>query len=72
MSELDEKKRNHCRLQLAFSRQRKKPLENAAPVRNASACFNQVEGVTAAERDEVWKHIAAATSSCAVDVHEAS
>jgi hypothetical protein len=34
----------------AFPKQRKEPLENAAHVRNAAARFNQVEGVTEAER----------------------
>ena len=34
----------------AFPKQRKEPLENASHVRNAAARFNQVEGVTAAEK----------------------
>ena len=38
----------------AFPKQRKEPLENAAHVRNAIARFNQVEGVTDAERDEAF------------------
>ena len=47
----------------AFSKQRKEPLENATHVRNAIARFNQVEGVTDAERDTAWKHIKAAANS---------
>ena len=52
MSELDASKRNAISSrQFAFPKQRKEPLENAAHVRNAIARFNQVEGVTDAERD---------------------
>ena len=39
----------------AFPKQRKEPLENASHVRNAAARFNQVEGVTEAERRAAWK-----------------
>lgn len=56
----------------AFTRQRKEPLENAAHVRNAIARFNQVEGVTDAERDTAWKHIRAAAKRYGVDVKETS
>ena len=38
----------------AFPKQRKEPLENASHVRNAAARFNQVEGVTEAERRAAW------------------
>lgn len=44
----------------AFPKQRKEPLENAAHVRNAAARFNQVEGVTEAERTAAWRRIRAA------------
>ena len=54
----------------AFPKQRKEPLENAAHVRNAIARFNQVEGVTDAERDEEWKHIKAAAKKYGVEVSE--
>jgi hypothetical protein len=37
--------------QFAFPAQRKEPLESASHVRNAMARFDQVEGVTDAERD---------------------
>jgi cell division protein FtsX len=56
----------------AFTKQRKEPLENAAHVRNAIARFDQVEGVTDAERDEAWKHIKAAAKKYGVEVNESS
>ena len=56
----------------AFPKQRKEPLENAAHVRNAIARFNQVEGVTDAERDEAWKHIKTAAKKFGVEVQEGS
>ena len=56
----------------AFPKQRKEPLENAAHVRNAIARFNQVEGVTDAERDAAWKHIKAAAKKFGVEVNEES
>ena len=56
----------------AFPKQRKEPLENAAHVRNAIARFNQVQGVTDAERDEAWKHIKAAARKYGVEMNEES
>ena len=56
----------------AFTKQRKEPLENAAHVRNAIARFNQVEGVTDAERDTAWKHIRAAARKFGVQMEEGS
>ena len=56
----------------AFPKQRKEPLENAAHVRNAIARFNQVEGVTDAERDEAWKHIRTAAKKFGVEMQEGS
>ena len=58
--------------QFAFAKQRKEPLENAAHVRNAIARFNQVEGVTDAERDAAWKHIRAAAKKFGVEMEEGS
>ena len=58
--------------QFAFEKQRKEPLENAAHVRNAIARFNQVEGVTDAERDTAWKHIRAAAKKYGVEMQEGS
>ena len=40
--------------QFAFPEQRKEPLNDAAHVRNAIARFDQVEGVSDAERDRAW------------------
>jgi hypothetical protein len=56
----------------AFPRQRKEPLIDASHVRNAIARFDQVEGVTDADRDEAWKRIKAAASRCGVKVSESS
>jgi len=46
--------------EFAFAKERKEPLSDASHVRNAVARFDQVEGVTDAERDEAWKRIKAA------------
>ena len=56
----------------AFEKQRKEPLENAAHVRNAIARFNQVEGVTDAERDTAWTNIKTAAKRYGVEVTEKS
>ena len=58
--------------QFAFSNQRKEPLENASHVRNAIARFNQVEGVSNAERDTAWERIQAAAKKFDVEIHETS
>ena len=52
----------------AFPKQRKEPLENAAHVRNAAARFDQVEGVTEAERKEAWKRIQSAAKKYKVEL----
>uniref|UniRef100_UPI0035CB8474 DUF6582 domain-containing protein n=1 Tax=uncultured Sphingomonas sp. TaxID=158754 RepID=UPI0035CB8474 len=56
----------------AFPEERKEPLENAAHVRNAIARFNQVKGVSDAERDAAWKRIEAAAKKHDVEVKEKS
>ena len=56
----------------AFPRERKEPLTDARHVRNAIARFDQVEGVSDAERDEAWKRIKAAAKRFDVDVSESS
>jgi len=56
----------------AFPRQRKEPLTDARHVRNAISRFNQVEGVSDAERDRAWKRILAAAKRYDVDVSEKS
>ena len=71
MTKLDADQRNAIdSRQFAFPKQRKEPLENAAHVRNAIARFDQVEGVTDAERDEAWKHILTAAKKFGVEVRE--
>jgi hypothetical protein len=73
MTRLDTEQRQHVATgQFAFPEQRKEPLENAAHVRNAIARFNQVEGVSDAERDAAWKHIRTAAKKYGVEVNEAS
>ena len=69
MSKLTSDTRNHLETrQFAFPKQRKEPLENASHVRNAAARFNQVEGVTATERDAAWKRIRAAARKFGVEL----
>jgi hypothetical protein len=73
MTKLDTAQRDHIDAkQFAFPKQRKEPLENAAHVRNAIARFDQVEGVTEAEKDTAWKHIRAAAKKFGVEVKETS
>ncbi len=52
----------------AFPDERKEPLTDASHVRNAIARFDQVEGVTDAERDRAWKRIRAAAKRYGVEV----
>jgi len=52
----------------AFPDERKEPLTDARHVRNAIARFDQVEGVSDAERDRAWKRIQAAAKRYDVDV----
>jgi hypothetical protein len=54
----------------AFPRHRKEPLSDAARVRNAIARFDQVEGVTDAERAQAWKRITAAAERFGIEVSE--
>jgi hypothetical protein len=58
--------------EFAFPKERKEPLTDAKHVRNAIARFNQVEGVTDAERDRAWKRIKAAAKRHDVEVSENS
>ena len=55
----------------AFPKQRKEPLENATHVRNAAARFDQVQGVTDAERSAAWKRIQAASKRYNVELKSA-
>ena len=56
----------------AFPEQRKEPLETASHVRNAIARFDQVAGVSDADRDAAWKRIKAAAKKHGVEVSETS
>lgn len=56
----------------AFPKQRKEPLENASHVRNAAARFDQVQGVTQAERRAAWKRIESAAKRYGVDLKKSA
>ncbi|HLX86749.1 MAG TPA: DUF6582 domain-containing protein [Terriglobales bacterium] len=56
----------------AFPEERKEPLENATHVRNAAARFNQVEGVSDAERRAAWKRIEAAAKRFGVKLQKSA
>jgi hypothetical protein len=73
VSKLDQSDRDHLsERQYAFPEQRKEPLEDASHVRNAVARFDQVKGVTDAERDAAWKRIQAAAKKFDVKLEERS
>jgi hypothetical protein len=56
--------------EFAFPAQRKEPLTDARHVRNAIARFDQVEGVSDADRDKAWKRILSAAKRFNVGVSE--
>ena len=56
----------------AFPKEEKEPLDDASHVRNAVARFNQVTGVSDAERDEAWDRIQAAAKKYGVHLEEKS
>ena len=58
--------------EFAFPKERKEPLTDARHVRNAIARFDQVEGVSDAERDKAWQRILNAAKRYDVDVSESS
>ena len=58
--------------EFAFPKERKEPLTDARHVRNAVARFDQVEGVSDAERDKAWQRILTAAKRYDVHVSEAS
>jgi hypothetical protein len=69
MSKLNQSQRDHIpEKNFAFPKEEKEPLNDAAHVRNAIARFNQVEGVTQAERDAAWKRIEAAAKKFGVKI----
>ena len=56
----------------AFPKEHKEPLTDARHVRNAIARFDQVEGVSDAERDAAWKRITKAAKKYDVEISESS
>jgi hypothetical protein len=73
MADLSEAQRDRLdEDQFAFPKERKEPLNNASHVRNAIARFNQVVGVSDAERDEAWRRIKKAAKKFDVEVSEES
>jgi Family of unknown function (DUF6582) len=52
----------------AFPKQRKEPLNDARHVRNAVARFDQVEGVSTADRDAAWRRIRSAARKFGVHI----
>jgi hypothetical protein len=54
----------------AFPEKRKEPLTDAGHVRNALARFDQVEGVTDAEREQAFANILKAAKHYDVEVQE--
>jgi len=56
----------------AFAKQRKEPLTDASHVRSALARFDQVQGVSDAERDAAFKNIQAAARHFGIDMAETS
>ena len=56
--------------EFAFPKERKEPLTDARHVRNAIARFDQVEGISDAERDKAWQRILKAAKKHGVDVSE--
>jgi hypothetical protein len=71
MGELSEKKRDKLPdSAFAFPKQRKEPLTDASHVRNASARFNQVEGVSAEDRKQAKKRIEKAARKFDVELQK--
>jgi len=69
MSTLNQSQRDHIPAKnYAFPKEEKEPLNDAAHVRNAIARFDQVKGVSEAERTAAWKRIKAAAKKFGVEV----
>src|SRR6266581_8295203 len=66
---LSARQRNRMRATtFAFTKKRKEPLNDARHVRNAVARFDQVQGVTAKEREAAWRRIRAAARRYGVEI----
>ncbi len=67
--DLGTKQRNRLSAErFAFPAERKEPLTDASHVRNAIARFDQVEGVSDAERDKAWRRIRTAAKRFGVEI----
>jgi hypothetical protein len=58
--------------EFAFTTERKLPLEDASHVRSAIARFDQVEGVSDAQRDAAWKRIESAAARFGIELGESN
>lgn len=68
-NELRDRDRNRLSAdRFAFPAERKEPLNDASHVRNAIARFDQVEGVSDADRDRAWRRIRAAAKRHGVSI----
>jgi hypothetical protein len=56
----------------AFPKERKEPLNDAKHVRNAISRFDQVKGVSDAERNSAWSRIKRAAKKFGVEMGEKS
>ena len=56
----------------AFPKQRKEPITDASHVRNAIARFDQVKGVSDADRDQAFANIQAAAKHFHIELTESS
>lgn len=69
MGELSEKKKDKLPYSdFAFPKERKEPLTDAGHVRNASARFNQVKGVSEGERKQAKQRIEKAAKRHGVEL----
>ncbi len=71
MAKISTKKQNDLPAEkFAFPKERKEPLTDASHVRNASARFNQVEGVSAGEKAQAKKKIQSAARKFGVKLNK--
>ena len=68
MAQTTQKRQSLKASSFAFPKERKEPLNDADHVRNAIARFDQVEGVSDAQRDHAWKRILSAARKHGVEV----
>ena len=71
MAKISTKKQNDLPAEkFAFPQERKEPLTDASHVRNASARFNQVEGVSTQEKSQAKKKIQSAAKKYGVKLNK--